>query len=128
MPPLSTQEQDDQQGNDETENGSTFGQSSTQQKVGLDLAGSFRLAADGLRCLTGRDADAEAAANTIQRCDASAQSYESVHNFYLLCNIDSPSASRSVPLKEEPDARTFCSAELGRSAFLLTLRPQGSPS
>ena len=80
MPPLSTQEQDDQQGNDETENGSTFGQSSAQQQVGLDLAGSFRLTADGLRCLAGRDADADAAANTSQRCDASAQSYESVQN------------------------------------------------
>ena len=51
MPPLSTQEQDDEQSNDEAENCSTFGQSCTQQQVGLDLTGSFRLAADGLRCL-----------------------------------------------------------------------------
>ena len=80
MPPLSTQEQDDQQGNDEAENCSTFCQSSAQQEVGLDLTGSFRLAADGLRCLTGGNADADAAANTSQRCDTSAQSYESVHN------------------------------------------------
>ena len=78
MPPLSTQEQDDQQCNDEAENCSTFCQSSAQQQVGLDLAGCFGLAADGLRCLTGRNADADAAANTSQRCDASAQSYESV--------------------------------------------------
>ena len=62
MPPLSTQEQDDEQSNDEAENCSTFGQSCTQQQVGLDLTGSFRLAADGLRCLAGGNADADAAA------------------------------------------------------------------
>lgn len=45
MPPLSTQEQDDEQSNDEAENCSTFGQSCTQQQVGLDLTGSFRLMA-----------------------------------------------------------------------------------
>lgn len=61
MPPLSTQEQDDEQSNDEAENCSTFGQSCTQQQVGLDLTGSFRLAADGLRCLAGGNADADAA-------------------------------------------------------------------
>ena len=59
MPPLSTQEQDDEQSNDEAENCSTFGQSCTQQQVGLDLTGSFRLAADGLRCLAGGNADAD---------------------------------------------------------------------
>ena len=82
MPPLSTQEQDDEQSNDEAENCSTFGQSCTQQQVGLDLTGSFRLAADGLRCLAGGNADADAAADTSQRCDASAQSYESVLNYF----------------------------------------------
>ena len=64
MPPLSTQEQDDEQSNDEAENCSTFGQSCTQQQVGLDLTGSFRLAADGLRCLAGGNADADAAATS----------------------------------------------------------------
>ena len=66
MPPLSTQEQDDQQCNDETENCSTFGQSSTQQQVGLDLAGSLGLAGNSLGCLAGCNADANAAANTSQ--------------------------------------------------------------
>ena len=84
MPPLSTQEQDDQQCNDETENCSTFGQSSTQQQVGLDLAGSLGLAGNSLGCLAGCNADANAAANTSQRCNASAQSDKSVHNFNLL--------------------------------------------
>lgn len=84
MPPLSTQEQDDQQCNDEAENCSTFCQSSAQQQVGLDLAGSLGLAGNSLGCLAGCNADANAAANTSQRCNASAQSDKSVYNFNLL--------------------------------------------
>lgn len=53
MPPLSAQEQDDEQGNNEAENGGAFCQGGAQQQVLADLAFSFRLAADGLRCLTG---------------------------------------------------------------------------
>lgn len=51
MPPLSAQEQDDEQGNNEAENGGAFCQGGAQQQVLADLAFSFRLAADGLRCL-----------------------------------------------------------------------------
>lgn len=50
MPPLSAQEQDDEQGNNEAENGGAFCQGGAQQQVLADLAFSFRLAADGLRC------------------------------------------------------------------------------
>lgn len=53
MPPLSAQEQDDEQGNNEAKNGGAFCQGGAQQQVLADLAFSFRLAADGLRCLTG---------------------------------------------------------------------------
>lgn len=56
MPPLSAQEQDDEQGNNEAENGGAFCQGGAQQQVLADLAFSFRLAADGLRCLTGCNA------------------------------------------------------------------------
>ena len=49
MPPLSTQEQDDQQCNDETENCSTFGQSSTQQQVSFsDFICIFAMPDEGL--------------------------------------------------------------------------------
>lgn len=48
MPPLSAQEQDDEQGNNEAENGGAFCQGGAQQQVLADLAFSFRLAADGL--------------------------------------------------------------------------------
>ena len=46
-------------------------------------------------------ADADAAANTSQRCDASAQSYESVHNkisylFIVFCCTTSPSLLRNA--------------------------------
>lgn len=58
MPPLSAQEQDDEQGNNEAENGGAFCQGGAQQQVLADLAFSFRLAADGLRCLTGCNASA----------------------------------------------------------------------
>lgn len=58
MPPLSAQEQDDEQGNNEAENGGAFCQGGAQQQVLADLAFSFRLAADGLRCLTGCNAAA----------------------------------------------------------------------
>lgn len=63
MPPLSAQEQDDEQGNNEAENGGAFCQGGAQQQVLADLAFSFRLAADGLRCLTGCNANADAGAN-----------------------------------------------------------------
>ena len=62
MPPLSAQEQDDEQGNNEAENGGAFCQGGAQQQVLADLAFSFRLAADGLRCLTGCNANADAGA------------------------------------------------------------------
>lgn len=45
MPPLSAQEQDDEQGNNEAENGGAFCQGGTQQQVLADLAFSFRLMA-----------------------------------------------------------------------------------
>lgn len=61
MPPLSAQEQDDEQGNNEAENGGAFCQGGAQQQVLADLAFSFRLAADGLRCLTGCNANADPA-------------------------------------------------------------------
>lgn len=66
MPPLSAQEQDDEQGNNEAENGGAFCQGGAQQQVLADLAFSFRLAADGLRCLTGCNANADAGANAGQ--------------------------------------------------------------
>lgn len=43
MPPLSAQEQDDEQGNNEAENGGAFCQGGAQQQVLADLAFSFRL-------------------------------------------------------------------------------------
>ena len=79
-PPLLAQEQDDQQCNDETENCGTFCQSSAQQQVRLDLTGSLRLAGDGLRCLTRCNTNANTAANASQRCNASAQSYQTTHS------------------------------------------------
>ena len=45
MPPLSAQEQDDEQGNSEAENGGAFCQGGAQQQVLADLAFSFRLMA-----------------------------------------------------------------------------------
>ena len=59
-------------------------QGGAQQQVLADLAFSFRLAADGLRCLTGCNANADAGANAGQCCDASAQSYQTCHNKLLL--------------------------------------------
>ena len=69
MPPLSAQEQDDEQGNNEAENGGAFCQGGAQQQVLADLAFSFRLAADGLRCLTGCNANADAGANAGENRD-----------------------------------------------------------
>ena len=45
-----------------------------------DLTGSFRLAGDCLRCLTRCNTNANTAANTGQRCNASAQSYQTTHS------------------------------------------------
>ena len=45
MPPLSAQEQDDEQGNNEAENGGAFCQDGAQQQVLADLAFSLRLMA-----------------------------------------------------------------------------------
>ena len=42
--------------------------------------GSFRLAGDRLRCLTRCNTNANTAANTGQRCNASAQSYQTTHS------------------------------------------------
>ena len=59
MPPLSAQEQDDEQGNNEAENGGAFCQGAAQQQGAVDLSGRLRLAGNGLAGLSGGKADAD---------------------------------------------------------------------
>lgn len=82
MPPLSAQEQDDEQGNNEAENGGAFCQGGAQQQVLADLAFSWRLMASAALPVAMPNADA--GANAGQCCDASAQSYQTCHNKLLL--------------------------------------------
>ena len=75
MPPLSAQEQDDEQGNNEAENGGAFCQGGAQQQVLADLAFSFRLAAEGKAAAEAeharrlRDANAETSALARDMCE-----------------------------------------------------------
>ena len=68
MPPLSTQEQDDEQSNDEAENCSTFCQSSAQQQADAILA-EGKAAAEAERQHKLRQADAQTTALARAMCE-----------------------------------------------------------
>lgn len=98
MPPLSAQEQDDEQGNNEAENGGAFCQGGAQQQVLADLAFSFRLAADGLRCLTGCNANADAGANAGQCCDAAPKATKlAIINYSFYNNVKVGKKTQVIP-------------------------------